>query len=140
MAAHARLSPSSAHRWSECTASVAMQDGLPNEGNAASRSGTCGHQMHAELLENPERDPQSYLGLVMLFPQEVWTTPSEAALHYGPKVEVTQELIDAVMTSVNYIREQIALHGGELLVEQSVPIGHFTGEEGATGSADVILL
>jgi hypothetical protein len=34
----------------------------------------------------------------------------------------------------------IDMHGGDLLVEQRVGIGHITGEEGAKGSADVLLL
>lgn len=140
MAYHARLSPSSAARWTHCTASVGAQEGIPNEGSDASRLGTCGHQIHEECLRDPERDIQDYLGLVMLFPDEMWLTPAQAVLHDGPKVEVTQELIDAVASSLAFVRQQHALHGGELLVEQAVPIGQFTGEEGATGSADVILL
>ena len=147
---HAAKSPSSAYRWATCTASVGAQVGIPNTGNDAARLGTCGHQMHAELLEDPSLDPQSYLGREMAFwehPEsdshgEDWTdalTP-DPGLDVRHTVTVDQDLIDAVMASVNYVRNHQALHGGELLVEKSVPIGHFTGEEGATGSSDVILL
>ena len=149
---HAKLSPSSAHRWSSCTASVAAQEGLPNEGSDASRRGTTGHQMHAEMLLDPAIDPQSYRGRGMAF----WVHPESHS--YGEtwlcdelpegwssvdilhEVVVDQTLIEEVMTSLNFLREEIALHGGELIVEQSVPIGHITGEEGATGSVDFALL
>lgn len=108
-----------------------------NAGSDAARIGTCGHQMHEEMLLDNSIDPQSYLGRVMVFgATNSWGERGATGL----AVTVTQELIDGVMSSVNFIRAQQALHGGDLLVEQSVPIGHITGEDGATGSADVILL
>ena len=51
MAYHASLSPSSASRWTSCTASINAQAGLPNENSEASMAGTCCHQMSAELLQ-----------------------------------------------------------------------------------------
>lgn len=62
---HAKLSPSSADRWTSCTASINAQEGIPNTNSDASRDGTCCHQILAECLENPELDLQSYLGRVM---------------------------------------------------------------------------
>ena len=64
---HAKLSPSSAHRWTSCTASVGAQDGVPNEGNEAARRGTACHQMLEEMLLTPSIDPQSYLGRTLTF-------------------------------------------------------------------------
>ncbi|MFA9288134.1 DUF2800 domain-containing protein [Comamonas sp. SY3] len=149
---HARLSPSSADRWTSCTASPAAQDGIPNENSDASRQGTTCHQIQEELLLNPELDPQSYLGRVLVFWQhpesdsrgETWagkfSGPDYDELNIEAEVEVTEEMLAAVNSAVAFIREQHDLMGGQLLVEQRVPIGQFTGEEGAEGSADVILL
>ncbi len=149
---HARLSPSSADRWTSCTASPAAQDGIPNENSDASRAGTTCHQVQEELLLNPDRDPQVYLGAKLVFwshPEsdskgETWNEEFHAGMaaevQVEAEVEVTQEMVDAVVSAVTFIREQHQLLGGELLVEQRVPIGHFTGEEDAYGSADVILL
>ena len=67
---HARLSPSSAHRWTSCTASAAAQDGYVNENSDASRQGTTCHQIQEELLLNPELDPYSYVGRERLFISE----------------------------------------------------------------------
>jgi hypothetical protein len=149
---HARLSPSSASRWTVCTASPAASDGLPNVGNDASRFGTCGHQVHEEMLLHPERDLLSYLGRKLVFwvhPEsdssgECWADEigpnPDPCLEFVAEQEVTEEMLDGVAASLNFVQEMVDMHGGELLVEQRVPIGHITGEGGAKGSADVLLL
>ena len=160
MAKHARKPPSSAHRWGgrdACTASIQAQDLFTggNTGSDASRMGTTGHQMCAEMLLVPTIDPQSYLGRTMVF----WVHPESSdsgedwSEHFGPgrsdpnlefitdaAVIVDQELIDLCMMHVDYVRERLALTGGLLYVEQSVPIDHITGEQDATGSCDVAIV
>lgn len=153
MAYHALLSPSSADRWTTCTASVGAQDGIPNESSDASRDGTMCHQMAEEII-NHRYDPQSYLGRKMVFwwraedeaHGETWSDdpaweriPLVLSIEQA-RIEVTQEHIDAVVSATNYVFEQHRLHGGELLAEQRVPIGHITGEEGAEGTTDVQIL
>lgn len=148
---HARLSPSSADRWTSCTASPAAQDGIPNENSDASRQGTTCHQMQEELLLNKELEPQNYIGRTLIFWHdaendvrgETWADQDGfgiPAAHVEAEVTVTEAMVDAVMSAVSFIREQHTLLGGEMLVEQRVPIGQFTGEADAYGSADVILL
>ena len=149
---HAKLSPSSADRWTSCTASINAQEGIPNTNSDASRDGTCCHQILAECLENPDLDLQSYLGRVMSF----WEHPESESSgedwhdvlpveHFDHTVEtssltVTQEMLDAVHSALGFVRQRVAHTGGTLLVEQRVPIGHFTGEEDAGGTSDVILM
>ena len=151
---HAVKSPSSSKRWGgreACTASIKAQRDYPSGGgNDASRRGTCGHQMCEEMLLDENIDPQSYLGRTMVFEGKkmpVWgdtkkqvdaavTEELEPAADRAT-VEVDQLLIDECMTHVNYVRERVALTGGELFIEQSVPIDHITGETDATGSCDV---
>lgn len=143
---HAVLSPSSAHRWTECTASPGAQQGRPNESNPASRHGTCGHQIGAECLEN-NTDPASYMGRTLLFwvdsegkRGECWV----GELPVGARVEheetVTLELVEAVQSYVNFVRQQRDLLGAQMIVEQRVPIDHITGEKDATGTSDCILI
>ena len=48
--AHARHSPSSAHRWLRCPGSVALCDGLPDVSNEAARQGTFAHTLAAVAL------------------------------------------------------------------------------------------
>jgi len=156
MAYHARKSPSSAHRWGgrdACTASIQAQDLFTggNTGSDASRMGTTGHQMCAEMLLNPAIDPQSYLDLTLLFcvvrdgteTFEAWLGEAvHQSLSYDVIGEhtVDQDLIDLCMMHVDYVRERLALTGGTLYVEQSVPIDHITGEQDATGSCDVAIV
>lgn len=147
---HARLSPSSADRWTSCTASPAAQDGIPNENSDASRAGTTCHQIQEELLLNPALDPYSYVGRVLVFwyagegddrvSGETWLDQYADHFTVEAEVTVTEDIVDKVCSAVAFIREQHELLGGEMLVEQRVPIGQFTGEDDAYGSADVILL
>ena len=149
MAYHAKLSPSSAKRWTECSASIGALQGLSDDGSEAARLGTCAHQLSAECLEY-KRDPQAYLGHKMLFWKdpydgttgEDWESPVIIETIVA-EVTVTQEMIDACATYINFVREQVELSGAKLYVEQRVPIGHITGEydEGtpAGGTSDVIM-
>ena len=150
MSYHAQLSPSSAKRWVDCTASIDAQAGLTDDGSEAARLGTTGHQLSAECLEH-NIEPQSYLGRKMLF----WSNPltgttgedweqendllNNGELSVLHEVIVTQEMIEACVSYVNFVREQVELSGATLYVEQRVPIGHITGEEGAGGTSDVVM-
>lgn len=148
---HAKLSPSSAERWTSCTASVNAQEGIPNESSEASRDGTMCHQMSEEVLRDGT-DPQSYLGREYLFwyhaesesHGECWGDQSafleSDSAEITARIEVTQEHVDAVVSGTEFVLEVYRLHGGELMAEQQVPIGHFTGEEGARGTTDVLIL
>ena len=106
--------------------------------------------MSEEMLLDESIDPQSYLGRTMVFNGNAlpfWDDtqkPVDEAVteELEPEVSravviVDQSLIDECMTHVLYVRERVALTGGTLYVEQSVPIDHITGETDATGSADV---
>lgn len=94
----------------------------------------------------------SYLGRKLVFykhkaeqrTDEIWRediTPEFAEeIEVEAEVTVTQDMLGAVDAAMDFVLGYIMLHGGQLWVEQRVPIGHFTGEEGATGSADVIIV
>lgn len=181
MGYHAQLSPSSAHRWTSCTASIKAAFGLPNENNEASMSGTCCHQMSAEMLqvwidrEKPadyDMDASPYLGRKMLFwvhresdtngedwedaftddltglvlPPLVKWRDEDLGLDFETYAEftytmvVTDAFVQAVEAGTTFVMERALQMGGHLEVEQRVPIGHFTGEIGATGTSDVVLI
>jgi hypothetical protein len=156
MAYHASKSPSSSDRWGAyedaCTASIQAQEGLTSENSDASREGTCGHQLCAEVLMNPELDPQAYLDRKMLFwihPEsdcsgEDWAEMLGENLELGVEITgeviVSQPLIDACVAHINFVREQRDLLGATMFCEEAVPIDHITGEQDATGSSDVVLI
>lgn len=151
MGYHAVKAPSSAYRWTDCTASIKQSVGCPNNSSEAARVGTCCHQISEEVLVDPKLDLQDYLGRVMAFWTDVFGKSGEdwdhGEEHYKQqlqvvyaRVEVTQRMIDAVASYVAFVRQQQEIHGAEALIEQRVPIGHFTHEEGAGGTSDCIIL
>lgn len=153
MAKHARLSPSSADRWTTCTASPAAQDGIPNTNSDASRMGTVCHQIAEECLLDEFKSPFDYVGREFVFYYLAETERDETDwseditdlvwnLMGKPEavVTVTDDMAAAVATGVAYVKEQHELLGGKLFVEQRVPVGQFTDEDDAEGSADVIFL
>lgn len=142
---HANLSPSSAKRWTSCTASPVAQEPYPNETSAASRPGTCGHQMAAECLVS-DTDAAAYFGRTMEFwtlngkGGESWANETPAGARVLHTHVVDRPLVEMVQSYVNFVRNLRDTLGAQMIVEQQVPIGHVTGEEGATGTSDCILL
>lgn len=147
---HARLSPSSADQWTDCTAAPSEQDGIPNVDSEDSRAGTVCHQMSAEML-TAGGDADSYLGRTLLFwvhPEsesrgESWAedlTDPGLGQEIVAEVEVTESMVDMVNAGVSFVRELHARVGGVIQVEQRVPIGQFTGEEDAGGTTDVCII
>lgn len=150
MKKHAKLSPSSSHAWTSCTASPGAQEGIDNEDSDASRAGTVCHEIQ-EICLTTDADPSDFLGREMVFSHDketgnrktCWADELNGVINpeaTEARVPVTDDMVRAVSAAVAFITEQHTLLGGQLLVEQRVPIGQFTGEPDAYGSADVILI
>lgn len=145
---HAELSPSGSSKWTVCTAAPGAERGQPNPGSEASRRGTCGHQIGEELLKarlaGQPLDPGVYLGRVMGFPRDSRNEDWLDKLPKGTGIEfeyaAEQELVEAAAAYANLIWDRKEALGGELFVEQRVPIDHITGEEGASGSSDAVIV
>lgn len=120
MAAHAKLSPSSAHRWMRCPGSVVLEAGLPDTGSSHAAWGTDAHELSAICLAE-QTAPDAYRGRIM-----------------GLGNEVDQDMLDCVQEYVDRVRDYALV--GELMVEQRMPIGHITGEPEAYGTSDAVVL
>lgn len=120
---HALLSPSGAHRWLACPGSIAMEVGQPNDSSEFAREGTCAHAVAALCLEG-NSPATAYVGRI--FEIE------------GHNVEVTTDMAEHVQTYVDVVRQYA--EGHELMVEARVPIDHLTGEPGAEGTSDAIII
>lgn len=123
--AHATLSPSSAVRWMACPGSVRLTKDLPDSTSSFAAEGTAMHEV-AELCLTTNNDAAAYVGRIFEVDEF--------------KVEFTTELALAVQDYVNYVRDVVKATGGELLVEQKLSIAHITGEAGAKGTSDVVIL
>lgn len=136
MAAHAILSPSGEHRWGACPGAPAMELDLPATSSKYADEGTAAHFLASECL----------------------TSGVNALAHKGKLIHVTDEgsewddspgkwcrvfKVDADM--VRHIQVYLDIvrdyaKSGPLLVEQSLPIDHITGEADAEGTGDAVVL
>lgn len=131
VAEHARLSPSGAKRWMQCPASVTMEVGLPEWDTAYADDGTASHEL-AKWCLTEDKDAAAFLGRVI---EVKGVERGEPTIR---EFEVDEERAENVQIYVDLVRDYAKL--GELLVEQRLPIGHITGEDGAEGTGDAVVL
>ena len=106
---HAYLSPSSAHRWTVCPGSWALEAHAPDGETAYSAEGTRLHDIVAKCIEEKTVCPSSE----------------------------SQDIQDAVNFCVDYAR--LVEQNGSMILEQAVPLQKYTGEKDAEGFADCIV-
>ena len=126
--AHAKLSPSGAHRWMACPGSVVLEADYPDEGSSYAREGTVAHELAAGHLE-AGWNLADYVG-------EHWHGEEPDGTTW--KVLMTQDMVDHVHDYAKLVREYA--EGGVLMVEQRLGIGHVTGEADAKGTSDVVIV
>lgn len=115
---HAKLAPSSAHRWIECYGSVALCADVPDRDSVYAREGTFVHDIAARCLEQG-KDAHSYLNIKS--DDGEFTVTEEMCKHVNDYCE----LIEALAT----------MWGGKPLIETRVQVS-----EHIWGTADAILL
>lgn len=119
---HAVLSPSGASRWMVCVGSPRMEQGLPDNGTEYSAEGTCAHSV-AKMCLVEGKPAAAYIG------RRVQVGPHETYEFRDDMAEPTQLYVDFVNSLA-----------GEKHYEVTVPIDHITGEEGAEGTADTVVI
>jgi hypothetical protein len=118
--AHAKLSPSSAHRWLYCAGSVKLEAGMPDQSTEFSREGTAAHAL-AEWCLREEIHPTEMVGDEL----EGWV--------------ITKDMANHVAEYVDYVRNTHAeLEGSNLFIEQRVEFTDWV--PGGFGTSDAIIV
>lgn len=145
MAKHARLSPSSAEKWVNCPAAPFLEKDVKEEASDYASTGTAAHWLAAEGLTTYDgKLPTDLIGQTIVVHNngDCYLLPphiNPAALDHF-LCEVTEDMWGKVQTYIDVILKNQRETGGQLFVESKINIEPITGELGAEGSADAVIL
>lgn len=128
--AHAFLSPSGAPAWMRCNAKPFREEGLPDNGSDASNEGTAAHFLLEQCLIQGV-DADKFTGCSIAVGDTV-------EFHTSGKWPVGPEMTREIQKVLDLARSDA--EGATIYSEQVLPISQFTGEEGATGTCDMIVV
>lgn len=145
--AHAKYSPSSAHRWMECLGSPILEAGYPNDSSKFADEGTAAHFLGSTCLktETNARDWEGQLIQLWEHPDgrsgECWGHLEEGAPPVGYTVResyrVEEEFIEGVQAYLNDVRDRAK--GGHLFVEQKLDLSKTLQLPDQFGTGDAVI-
>lgn len=129
MAKHAFLSASGAPAWLRCEAKPWREEGLPDKTSEYAIEGTRAHAMLEDLLLAYCTNPADFIAKDR---ERLIESSLEMATHYDP------DMAEYVAKTYEYVTS-IGVWSN-VYPEQRLSISHITGEEGAEGTADVVIV
>lgn len=116
--AHSVLGASSAGRWMNCPASVALSAGIEDKPSVYAAEGTAAHGLAEQCLKRHEETAAGYEGVKLA--EFVGDKATKALL--GDRV-VTAEMVEAVNVYLDHVNETYAsLSSGALFVERRIDL------------------
>jgi hypothetical protein len=142
MGYHARLSPSSSAQWTACAVAPRRQQGFADTSNDAADQGTVAHDLGEQCLKaGDDVWLDIYRGKLATVDANGDVTYWSTEQPHLPQTHhlIDDEMIAGVKVYTDFVRGLLK-GGGELFVEQRVSIEHITGEKGARGTSDTVIL
>lgn len=102
MGIHAKLAPSSSHRWMACPGSVALCETVPKRESEYADEGTAAHAL-AEKCLREGKGAQSYVGTEIWVDKEVAEKGKTGS--YTKKYTISYEMADAVQEYLEHISD-----------------------------------
>lgn len=115
--AHATFSPSSAHRWLECPASIRLSEGAPDTESEAAKEGTIAHEFLEKLLLEYDMDMEDDLFTAEAIEA---TLPDEYAY--------MADALSVAMEYIHHVNHQFAEHDTYDAVESKIDLTHLGGD------------
>ncbi len=137
MTSHAKLSPSSAHRWLHCAGSMILEKDLPDSTSEHAELGTAAHFLASECLEQG-KEATDFLNRTIQISNGTALWKDETDLVGQSFFTVDLEMTENIQKYLDAVRSQA--EGNQLLVEQRVSFGAYIDAQDAFGTSDVIIL
>lgn len=137
---HAKLSPSSAHRWLNCPASVIISQGLLDTRNSYAAEGTAAHFLASECLTQDVTASYFEKYIAVEDNGDCYFTTLAVGAGNRPYFNAEGEMATYVQSYLDYVRDIVRDTKGTLFIEQALTLEPITGEKGAKGTSDSVIL
>lgn len=129
--AHAFLSPSGAAAWMRCNAKPYRERDFPESTNDSADEGTAAHFLLEQCLDQGV-DAAHFHGT------RIKVENGTTEFHMGGNWPVGPDMTREVQKVLDLARSDA--DGATIYPEQVLPISQFTGEDGATGTCDMVIV
>lgn len=128
---HAFLSPSGAPAWMRCNAKPGREKNMPDQSSEAAEEGTAAHFLLEQCLLQ-DKDADYFSG------SRIKVDALFTVFHTGGQFPVGPDMTREIQKVLDLARSEA--EGATIYSEQELAISQFTGEEGATGTCDMITI